>query len=454
MKKSNQVSKMKSKGILYPLYFLIVCLVFAMFQSCEDDDEIADLPPAKETLSPEVFLKWNNMLQKAYTFTPDKGFPPPIISRVFAIYHVTMHDALNSVEQRYETYASTTFDSTADPNAAMIQAVYDVFLQIGIKEGPSRASVDSLYQATLGAIESGTAKDNGLALGKAVAASVLNARASDGPFLLPMYPAKPSGLKPGEYRYLPFNNFGLAYALAGFHLIKPFAIKSADAYPVIEPYQINSPAYTADYNEVKSEGRKVSLEKLSDKKYLGIFWAENSSRGWNEVARKVYAKKSNQATIPNKLDGIETARLFALLHMAIADAYISVFDSKMKHYYWRPISAIQEGDNDGNPDTAGDPGWESQLTTPPIGEYPSAHAMTGAAAGEVLIQQFGNDVTFSINSGYISGTREFNSIKDAILENSLSRIYIGYHFRKAVEVGEETGYDIGSYVFEHALKKK
>ena len=449
MKKVTLFPKKRAKEIRYTLCLILACLSLTIFNSCDDDnDEMDDLPEVKEALSPEVFLKWNSLLQKTYTFTPDKGLPPPILSRIFAMYHLAMHDALNSVDQRYETYASTAFDSTADPNVTMNQAVYEVFGVIGFQEGPLKVSVDSLYQAILGSAEEGPSKNNGIALGKAVASAILNAREGDAPYLAPLYPTRESGTTPGEYRYLPFNNFGMAYALAGFHLLKPFVIPSGDAFPVVNPYRVNTPEYTKDYNEVKMEGEKVPLVNLSDKKHLGLFWAENSSRGWNEVAGKVYAKKNNN------MDAYETARLFALLHVAIADAYISVFDSKMHYYYWRPISAIHEGDEDGNPNTVGDLNWEPQLPTPPIGEYPSAHAMTGAAAGVVLIQEFGDDVSFTTNSGYISGNRSFNNIYEAILENSLSRIYIGYHFRKAVEVGEEKGYEIGVYVYENALKKK
>ncbi len=429
-------------------YVLFIALAICLLNCDDDDNDFVNPSPVKEVLSPEIFLKWNNLLQKIYTFTPDKGLPPPIISRIFAMYHLAMHDALNSVDQRYDNYASTTFDSTADPNIALNQAVYEVFTAIGFKEGPPKASVDSLYQSVLGSVINGSSKDNGIALGKAVASAILTTREADAPYLAPLYPTKESGTIPGKYRYLPVNNLGLGYALGGFHLLKPFAIPSGDAFPVYAPYRVNTPEYTKDYNEVKLEGAKVPLENLSDQKHIGIFWAENSSRGWNEVARKVYAKKNNN------MDAFETARLFALLHVAIADAYISVFDSKMHYYYWRPISAIHEGDDDGNPNTAGDLNWEPQLPTPPVGEYPSAHAMTGSAAGVVLIQEFGDEVSFTTNSGYISGTRSFNNIYEAILENSLSRIYIGYHFRKAVEVGEEKGYEIGVYVYENALKKK
>ena len=429
-------------------YVLFIALAICLINCDDDDNDFVNPPPVKEALSPEVFLKWNNLLQKTYTFTPDRGLPPPIISRIFAMYHLAMHDALNSVDQQYENYASTIFDPTADPNVTLNQAVYEVFSVIGFQEGPLRVSVDSLYQAVLGSAEDGSTKDNGIVLGKAVAAAILNDRAADAPYLAPLYPTKESGTIPGKYRYLPFNNFGLAYGLAGFHLLKPFAIPSGDAFPVVAPYRVNTPEYAQDYNEVKMEGAKVPLENLSDKKHLGIFWAENSSRGWNEVARKVYAKKNNN------MDAYETARLFAILHVAIADAYISVFDSKMHYFYWRPISAIHEGDSDDNPNTVGDLNWEPQLPTPPIGEYPSAHAMTGSAAGAVLMQEFGDEVSFTMNSGYISGTRSFNSIDEAIYENSLSRIYIGYHFRKAVEVGQEKGYEIGVYAYENALQKK
>ena len=173
-----------------------------------------------KALSPEVFLKWNSLLQKTYTFTPDKGLPPPILSRIFAMYHLAMHDALNSVDQRNETSASTAFDSTADPNVTMNQADYEVFGVIGFQEGPLKVSVDSLYQAILGSAEEGPSKNNGIALGKAVASAILNAREGDAPYLAPLYPTRESGTTPGKYRYLPFNNFGMAYPLAGLFSTK------------------------------------------------------------------------------------------------------------------------------------------------------------------------------------------------------------------------------------------
>ncbi|MDI1322800.1 MAG: phosphatase PAP2 family protein [Algoriphagus sp.] len=400
--------------------------------------------------SPEIMLKWNHQIQKAYTFyLGGPGLSPPLVSRLFAIYHVAMHDALNSVDPRYETYASEVEDKNADPNAAMIQAVYDVLTALGPTTGPHKTSIDSLYTATMGEVKKGDKKERGIALGKAVAESLLAKRSADVPFikLVGFNPTPPSGTVPGVFKYIaPLN-----YALAGFHLQQTWVINSADQFRPDPPYPVNSPEYTADYNEVKSLGAINSTEVTQDQRSLGIFWAENSSRGLNNVAREVMFSNSKYYNV------WEMARLFALLHIAIADSYIAVFDSKIHFNYWRPISAIRTADADGNDDTIGDPAWNSVIATPPVGEYPSAHAISGAAAGGILINFLGkSNIPFTTDSGYFPGTntRSFTDITDAVRENSLSRIYIGYHFRLAVEVGEQSGYELADFVFQNGLKRK
>lgn len=452
---------MQFKSNRFPKLLLLLFVSFALL-NCNDNSN-DEPPPVVKFQSPETFLKWNQLIEKLYTFTPTTGLPIPLVPRLFAIYHVTMHDAINSVEPVYETYASASLDPNASPNAALAQAIYEVLMVIGPKDDSSLISIDSLYQETMAAIPNTPAKDKGIVLGKSVAQQVLQAREDDAPYLQVMnYPDTPaSGTMPGEFKYLPPLN----YALAGYHLQKTWAIPSSSAfYPSEGPWPTDSEAYALDYNEVLQEGRFVDIGNLDwmdhdltwytdpfryfDKKYLSVFWAENSARGLNSMARKVYEKKGEDMEL------FETTRLFALLHMAIADSYISVMDSKNHFYYWRPITAIHEGETDNNPATQGDPTWTSQLPTPPVPEYPSAHAIAGSAAGQVLINYFGDNVSITLNSGYIAGTRTFNSISQAVTENSLSRIYLGYHFRKAVEVGEELGYELGDYVYLNALKKQ
>jgi hypothetical protein len=392
--------------------------------------------------SPEIMLLWSKQIEKAYTFPVGQGFPPPLVSRWFAIYFVAMHDALNSADPRYATYASTIQDNKADPNAALIQAVYETLITMN---APQKPSIDSLYTATMGKIKDGEKKERGIVLGKAVAQELLTKRAADNPYLqlIGYNPTPPNGTQPGEYRYLPPLN----YALSGYHLQQPWVMSSGDQFRPGPPYSINSPEYAQDFNEVKDLGASNSTLVTQDQRALGIFWAENSNRGWNKIAREVLSNNKKYYNV------WEVARLFALMHMAIADSYISVFDSKVYYNYWRPISAIRMGDTDGNDNTLGDDSWTPAMVTPAIGEYPSAHAIAGSAAGGVLINFFRkSDMPFVMDSGYWPTTRNFNSIQEAVRENSLSRIYIGYHFRKAVDVGEEKGYEIGNFVFGNALK--
>lgn len=448
MKKFNnpftQLNGRFSKTSVNFLILIGVVFTFSCHPEFPSQPEIKKAPGIIFKNPPDVFLKWNLQIQKAYTFPLNQGFPPPIISRLFSIYHVTMHDALNSVVPIYATYAPQQVDNAADANATMIQAVYEVLGVLGPANGPHKTSIDSLYQMTMASIKNGEKKDRGIALGKKVAANVLAKRSGDIPYLtlVGYNPTPASGMVPGVYKYLPPLN----YALAGFHLQQPWVLASGNQFLVEPPHPLNTPGYTSDYNEVKSLGSLNSVDVLPDDRALGIFWAENTSRGWNAVARSVL--EANQ----KYYDAWQIARLFALMHMGIADAYISVFDSKIHYNYWRPITAIREGDSDGNDDTQGDLSWMPALGTPPIAEYPSAHAQTGAAAGKILINFLGNDeINFTIDSGYYPGTRSFNSIYEAIHENSLSRIYIGYHFRKAVIIGEAAGLQIGDYVSWNAL---
>src|SRR5262249_30679185 len=142
----------------------------------------------------------------------------------------------------------------------------------------------------------------------------------------------------------------------------------------------------------------------------------------------------------------ESARLFALLNLAMADGFIAGFEAKYHYAYWRPATAIREG---------GEPSWLSYLPTPPVPDYPSTHTVLGAAAATVLARFFGTDfVSFSTTSGapYAGITRRFFSFSEAARENGASRILAGIHFRTAVNAGYRQGEDVGTWTFEHALR--
>jgi hypothetical protein len=158
-----------------------------------------------------------------------------------------------------------------------------------------------------------------------------------------------------------------------------------------------------------------------------------------------------------EVDPWHNARLFALLNVAQADGYIASWATKFHYRFWRPISAIREADNDGNPGTTGDAAWMSR-PTPPVPDHESAHAVEGAAAAEVLRHVFGHQqrleaCSMSLAPGSRCGeaqavVRRFRSFDDAAAENGDSRVLVGFHFRDAVDKGLKSGRLIGHWTIE------
>jgi len=183
---------------------------------------------------------------------------------------------------------------------------------------------------------------------------------------------------------------------------------------------------------------------------------ESSPLGWNRIARIVATAEG--------LDPWENARLFGLLNLALTDGYIGGFDAKIHYNYWRPVTAIQLAATDGNPDTDADPTWTPLAPTPPVPDYPSTHSVEGGAAAQVLKQFFKtDDMSFSTCSltlplleeqcgGASEVLRSFTSFTQAADENGLSRILVGFHFRKAVKEGIEQGRKIGNRAVNLFLK--
>ena len=416
-------------------------------------------------ISPEMILQWNEAavytsleLQKVPNAPP---VPPFVEARYYAMVNVAMHDALNNIIPKYQTYAlREARDKDADANAAVAQAAYDVIVAMYDKLNPPaffttpqiKNYIDNLLQQSLSTIVDDNAKTKGINLGKASAAAVLQKRANDG-IANVMYPVT-QGTLPGQYRFTapfdgpPFNGF---LDSPGWGDITNFGGETSVQFLPPAPYPVNSAEYTADYNEIKKLGCATCTGingRTQEQEDIAKFWAESSPYGWNKVAREIIAQQN--------MDAWRVAKILSLLQMAEADAYIGAIKAKMHYFYWRPVTAIQLGDNDGNPNTVGDPNWQVLLfPTPPVPDYPSAHATAGGAAAEVIKGFFNSDnFSFSFGSTTLPGhQRSFNSLSQAARENSLSRIYIGYHFRKACMEGEGLGRKIGSYVFENNLKE-
>jgi hypothetical protein len=222
---------------------------------------------------------------------------------------------------------------------------------------------------------------------------------------------------------------------------------------------VTSKRYAEDFNEVKrlgGDGVSTPSARTADQTQVALFWVESSPLRWNRIARTVAASK--------RLDLWQNARLFALLNMALADGYVATFDTKYKAYnYWRPVTAIRNADTDGNPRTKADPTWTPLVTTPPIPDYDSGHSVEGGAAAQVLKQFFGTDhvrfetCSYTLPPGQTCTDaspvlRRYTSFTQASDENGLSRILVGFHFRKAVKEGIIHGTKVGAWAVDRFLR--
>jgi hypothetical protein len=427
---------------------------------------------AGEAPDSNAVMRWNaNAGEAAITACLAPTTNPLHESRMYAIMHIAIHDALNAIDRRYQPYlAGLPKTPAASPAAAVAAAAHDTLVASIAALPPAPPScvtsaqaipdVDADYSAALAAIPDGPAKTKGIALGQASAAAILAARAGDGSDTPLLDFAYPQGTQPGEYVFTPPFTFAFA---PGWAKVTPFILKDATQFRPGPPYALDSKKYAADVNEVKRLGgcgllceppATTPSDRTAEQTEIALFWVESSPLQWNRIARKATGQKD--------LNLWKSARLFALLNMAMADGYISSWDTKYLYNFWRPITAIRAADTDGNPATTPDPTWTPLVTTPPIPDHDSAHSVEGATAGEVMKRLLGDNVHFSTCSLTLPAgstcadphpvLRTYNSFTQAENENGLSRILVGFHFRHAVNDGLARGRKVGDRAVDRYLQ--
>lgn len=411
---------------------VITCLLGL---SCSNEQlKVSEL----EKVSNDVILEWNEVAYEA--FGGKKYQHSLMASKINAMTHIAMHDALNAISPVYSTYAYMGKDTDADPIAAAASAAHTVL----VHEIPQKKQfLDSALMQTLSAVVDGDAENRGVQLGKEAGQAIINNRLNDGSVGDPMSPVAPS-TEAGVYQAVP--PFDIVFAPYWCD-VKPFGLQSKDQFRSAQPPSLLSEEYTEDFNEVKETGKLDSYSRTEDQTDYTNFWYEFSEAGWNRVARTVALNK--------KLNLMETARLFALLDMALADAYISGWDSKFHYNCWRPFTAIRNAEMDGNDKTTADPTWEPAMPTPPVQDYPSTHSALGNAAATVLASILGDQTPFTMSSPTAlpgKEMRSFTSFKQAADENADSRVMAGIHFRFACEAGQKMGDEVGKWLVGNYLK--
>jgi hypothetical protein len=229
-----------------------------------------------------------------------------------------------------------------------------------------------------------------------------------------------------------------------------FTLQSGDQFRAKPPPPLTSQRYATDYQEVKALGAHSNSARTPEQTELAYFYAGNNIVLWHRTLREIAA-----AHVKNIGDN---ARLLALANLAMADAVITAWDSKKHYVLWRPITAIQEGENDGNAATAGDPSWQPLLNAPPYPEYISgANSVTGSLT-RMLALFFGTDeMTFTVTSEYPQAaqkTRTYSRFSDMASDMVDVRIYHGIHFRFGDEAGREQSRQVAQWVFEHVAASR
>ena len=225
-------------------------------------------------------------------------------------------------------------------------------------------------------------------------------------------------------------------AQTGWGNVTPFTLLSASQYWLPGPPALSSATYARDFDEVKRLGGKASTARTAEQTEIARFWFEGPG-AWNTIARTVLTERN--------ADVRDSARVLALMNLAMADAFIAGFKIRYVYDLWRPVTAIREGDHDGNDATVGDPTWDSHQNTPAVSDYPSTQSIFSAAAAVVLASALGDQARFTFTSGkpFDGITRSFTSFSQAARESADSRVYAGIHFRSACEDGLALGRRIG-----------
>jgi len=399
---------------------------------------LALLPAPAHASHNDVILEWNQIALDA-TVTAGQGPLPQI--RSMSIVQVSVHDAVNAITCDYRTYLIIRCGPWGNPDAAAIGAAHRALA--GLFPAQASALADA-RRASLTA--HGFASDDpGVTFGEAVAAVVLGLRAIDGAAQAQFPYTAPGAGTPGVW--VPV---GPAPALLpGWRNVAPWVIRSLAPFETDGPPALRSGRYARDYNEVKEMGSATSTTRTAEQTEIARFWLGTPAAIWNGVARQIVQARG--------LDPSSSARAFALMYLAGADASIVCWDLKYRFNLWRPITAIQNGDADDNPLTEADPAWAPLFPTPPFPEYVSGHSMNSSAMATALRLLFGDDpgapitATSPANPGF---ERHWARLSEGVDEVVDARVFSGIHYRTSDEDGAALGRKVARLVVARALRAR
>jgi hypothetical protein len=398
------------------------------------------------SLAQNVISDWHAVMESTVAATGRKNV---VALPYFAYVDVAMYDAVNSIDGRFRPFAVGVYAPRgASKDAAAATAAHDVLVHYFPAQA---ATFDASLTTSLAAIADGQSKTDGINVGKSVAAQWLALRTGDGleaaitytpgngPGIwqpVPTYPAPPPNTPP---------------APVGFWMtqFKPFAMSRADQFlaDVHPPLVLTSKTWAQDYNLTKNYGALNSTVRTAAQGEIGLFWTDN--------AASQYSRSFRGLVVSQALDATAAARLAAMYSVAASDAGTACMNAKYHFAFWRPYTAIHDGDTDGNPDTVADPTWVPLAVTPGHPEYPANHGCVTEAVMDAFTEFFDTDeIPYSVSSVVTGTTHNFTSFENVVQEVDNARIFGGMHFRHSVKEGNRLGRRVAEYIFKNHFRPK
>jgi hypothetical protein len=384
----------------------------------------------------DVVLEWNAIAVDTI------GATPPVAStRFMAITQLAVFEAVNAITAEYDPYlGALSAPRGASTEAAAAAAAHGVLVAYF---PDATATLDQRLADSLGALEDGESKENGIQVGEDAAALLLAERANDGAQTPRFY--TPPDDDPGDWQTTP-SCPPEGGTFEHWQDVEPFGVASSSQFRAAAPFPIGSRRYARDFAEVKAVGAASSALRPADRTAVAQLYAAQSAHvGWNSMARQLASAQPAGIT--------ETARTFALLNVALADALISVFESKYHYAYWRPETAIARADEDDNPATEADATYTPLVVTPCFPSYPSGHGAAAGAASSVLEEVYGergHDLTNTTPS-LPDVVLHYTNLGEIVRDVSDARVFGGIHFRNDQDAAELLGQEVAGYDLEHLL---
>ncbi|MFJ9030240.1 vanadium-dependent haloperoxidase [Streptomyces sp. NPDC102274] len=397
----------------------------------------SERPPSAD---PAAVRDWNAIATD--TISANVGATRP--SGQAAIWHgfvsAAVYNAVVGIQGGYAPYKwRLRGPADASPEAAAVTAAHRVLLTYF---PASRTPLDAAYADSLAGIPDGSAKRQGVAFGKRAADHIVELREGDGRFATVEFNAPPA---PGVWRPTPPNR--LPFIDPWLARLRPMSLDSPAQFRPGAPPALSSARYAQDVNEVKNMGTATGSSRTPLQTETAQFF------GGNLIVQFQTALRDHTAR--HQVGIAETARMFAAVNTSATDAVVTAWDAKLHFGFWRPITAVQLADTDGNPATEADPRWQPLLTTPPHPDYVSGHTTVAAAVTRTLTGLLGTTrIDLDIPSE-ITGTTRHYEYADRLNRDMINaRVWAGIHSRAADLAGCHAGHRVGAWILTHHFHSK